>query len=706
MLTKRKGIGKSNKSQAAGVAVALLALATAAALAQVPQQTQPNQKRDLKVENLDAPTLPPSAKTPPRSYAVVIGISKYPKLDSGHQLNFPERDAQSMNTILISPEGGNFKAENVKILAGPQATLAAMRREIDGWLPSVAKDGDRVLIYFAGHGFIFGGKGYLAPVDFDGAHPEQTGYPMDELGQVIGSKIHATYKVLMTDACHSGAISPEDTQALNSSLSNLQKSLFSFTASRDRESSLESPDLDGGHGVFTYYVVEGMGGVADTNGDGVVTADELAEYVHTQVRQATNGRQNPTSDRGSFDPNLMLAYTPSTAKPGAPPAAQYGELTFEANMDGVEVFVDNKSIGVLEKKGQSLSLPGLAPGEHQVKGVKMGYEPDGPRPEMVYPGAESTVSFKILIPRRKNKAAVDLFDKGLEDYQKGSESNYKKAADEFEKALALDSNYSQAAYYLGETYNALYQEDKAEANFKKAIAIDPDYLQARASYAGMLLDIGSVDEALRQINTVLVRDAKNVEALTMQAQAYRLKELYPQSIASATKAVALSPKASEPHLWMGDSLRLSGKLPEARTEYDQYLKLSDFDSHLGGQLNYFVLGSLFGVGKKHHAATHDIWSELRSLAWFGICDCERRQSQFDQAIASCQKSLSYYPNDPFAHYALGLSYMYKAKATDSVAELGPAVKHFQEMLAINPDMDEAKYARQNITNIQKLIAGQ
>ncbi len=689
----------------------LFLTASAALLVSALAQQQPppsGQKRDLKVERLDGgPTATtPAPKTPPRSYAVVIGISRYPKLAEKFQLRFPERDAQSMNTILISPEGGSFKAENVKVLSGAQATLAAMRREIDGWLPTVAKDGDRVLIYFAGHGFLYGGKGYLAPSDFDAAHVEASGYPMDELGSVIGDKIHATYKILLTDACHSGAITPEETQTLNSSLSNLRNSLFSLTASRDRESSFESPELDGGHGVFTYYVVEGLGGAADSNGDGVVSADELAEYVHTQVREKTGSRQNPTSDRGSFDANLLLAYTPSTAKPAAAQAAKYGTLTFEANLDAVEVFVDGKSIGVLQKKGQTLSVPGLQPGEHTVKGVKMGYEPDGPRQETVYPGTESTVSIKILIPRRRAKAATDLLDKGIEAYEKGSEPNYRKAAESLEKALAMDPSYSQAAYYLGLTYNALFDEDKAEQNFKKAIAIDPDYLQARAAYAGMLLDTGNVDEALRQIDTVLARQPDHAVALTMQAQAYRFKALYERSIASARRAVQLTPKNAEPHLWMADSLRLSGKLAEARTEYDQYLKLSDFDSHLAGQLNYYVLGSLFGLGRKSHAAVHDIWSEMRSLAYFGICDCERRQSQFDLAIAACQKSLSYYSKDPFAHYALGLSYMYKANNTNSVAELGPALKHFQEMLAINPDMDEARFARQNIAAIQKALAGQ
>ena len=101
--------------------------------------------------------------------------------------------------------------------------------------------------------------------------------------------------------------------------------------------------------------------------------------------------------------------------------------------------------------------------------------------------------------------------------------------------------------------------------------------------------------------------------------------------------------------------------------------------------------------------TQDIWKDLRSLAYFGICDCERKLNNFDSAIASCQRSLSYDPRDPYAHYALGLTFMTKAVNTGSVAELDPALKHFQQMIEINPDLDEAKTARQNISNIQKYL---
>jgi len=681
----------------------LLSLIALAGLAAAQTPPPANQQRDLKIEKIEPPKAPSNA--PAHSYAVIVGISAYPKLDAAHQLRFPERDAQSIYTALISPEGGNFKAENVRVLTGAKATLANIRQDIDVWLPSVAQGDDRVVIYFAGHGFIFDGKGYLAPYDFDMANPTGSGYPMQELGDVIGGKIHAKWKILLTDACHSGALSPEDTESLNHGLGDASPSLFSLTASRDREVSYESPELEGGHGVFTYYVVKGLEGEADANHDGIVTADELAEYVHAQVREATHGAQNPTSDRSSYDKNMWLSFIPANANPAIAPPPQVGSMAITVNMDGVEVFVDGKSVGIVAK-GKPFTLPGLAPGQHTVEGVHQGFEPDGPRQETVYPGTESTVNIKLLIPHRRGKPAEEALDKGVAFYQKGYEDNYKKAVEQFLKALQLDPTYSQAAYYLGLTYNALFDEKNAQIYYKKAIAIQPDFLEAHAAYAGMLLDIGDVDEALRQIDSVLVLDPNHVGALTMLAQAYRFKALYPQSIEEAHKAIALAPKSAEPHLWLGDSLRLSGNLAEAGAEYDQYLKLSDFDSHLAGQLNYYVLGSLFGMGRKKRAAQEDIWKDLRSLAYFGVCDCQYLSKQYDSAIVACQKSLSYSKQDPYAHYDIARAYMHKAMIADSTADLDPALQHFRQVIAIDPDLDEAKDAQQNIAAIQKALAAQ
>ena len=668
------------------------------------QQKPPDKERDLRLEK-DAASTPgqPQGVRIPRSYALVVGIANYQNLAAAQQLQFPERDAEAIYSILISTEGGNFRAENVHKLVGAKATLARLRYELEEWLPSVAKDDDRVLIYFAGHGFVYGGKAYLAPYDIDLKNITATGYGMDALGRDMGVKIKGKWKVLLTDSCHSGAINPDaDVQLINGTLGALNKSLFSLTASRDRERSFESKDWGGGHGIFTYYVVKGLEGAADESGDGIVTADELAEYVHRNVREATNGQQNPTSDRGSFDTNMLLSYVPSNIKPGAPPPPKFGTLILEANMSDVEVFVDGKSVGVLSK-GTPLSLPGLVPGVHVIKGVKMGYEPDGPREEMIYPGQQTTVSIKILIAKRRNKAALDAVDEGLKYYSKGFADNYRKAATYFEKAYSIDPTYSQAALYLGRTYNALFEEDKSEQYFRKAVEIDPDYVEAHASFAGMLLDTGNVDEAIRQLNVATGRDPNHAMSWYLLAEAYRLKEAYPQSIEAANKAIQLTPNKAEAHFWLAESLRLSGKYGESENEYQQYLKLSDFDSKLAGQLNYYVLGYLMGFGKKKRAAQQDIWKDMRSLAYFGLCDAERKQMHFDPAVGYCQKSLAYDASDPYTHYALALCYARLGAQSGSLETLSAAQKHFRQMLTINPDLEEAQFAKANLKSIDDVL---
>jgi tetratricopeptide (TPR) repeat protein len=656
--------------------------------------------RDLK----PVQTKQAAAVTIPRSYALVVGISAYKNLPKSAQLEFPNRDAEDIYAALISPEGGQFPAENVHKLINERATVDNIRHELEVWLPSVTQDNDRVLIYFAGHGFVSGGHGWLATYDVDLHNIAATAYPMDSLGSVIGGKIKGKWKVLITDACHSGAITPEaDRQQVTNTLLDLQKSLFSLTASRDREQSFESSQFGGGHGVFTYYVIKGIEGEADTNGDGVVDADELAEYVHTNVRLATEGRQNPTSERGSFDRNMVLAYNPSRVKGANLPAPQYGNLVIETNMDGVEVWVDGKSAGVVNK-GTALRLPGISPGVHTIKGVHLGYEPDGPRDEQVYPGQDSTVSIRILIARKANRAATDEFDKGIEFYNKGYAENYKKAAEHFEAALAIDPKFSAALVYLGRAQSALYEDDKAIASLKQAVDLDPDYQEARASYAAVLLDGGNLDEAVRQLDVVTRRDPNRGWSWYLLSQAYARKEDYVQGRAAAEKAIQLTPKNAEAHFWLAECLRML-KLPaDAEREYNQYLALSNFDTGTAGQLNYIILGSLFGMGKKSRATQADIWKEVHGEANFGLCNCERQQKQFEPAIAHCQKALTYLPNDMAVNYRLGELYSEEFNEHNSLGLLAAAKLHFTAAIAANPDTVEADRAKKYVKNIDSVLA--
>ena len=93
-------------------------------------------------------------------------------------------------------------------------------------------------------------------------------------------------RILFVDTCQSAG-------AVNGSLikSMADHDVFSFTAASRSQDAREFVRL--GHGVFTYFVMQGLAGAADADGDGKITALELGNYVSEMVIDDTRGLQEP-----------------------------------------------------------------------------------------------------------------------------------------------------------------------------------------------------------------------------------------------------------------------------------------------------------------------------------------------------------------------------------------------------------------------------
>jgi uncharacterized caspase-like protein len=122
--------------------------------------------------------------------------------------------------------------------------------------------------------------------------------------------------VAFLDTCYSGAAGGRTFLAKRTRSSQVDdlflerltrsKGRAIITASRAAEVSMELPEL--GHGVFTYYLLAGLTGAADLNGDGIVTVQELYEYVEQQVTQksrSVGGNQHPVM-KGELEGVLPL----------------------------------------------------------------------------------------------------------------------------------------------------------------------------------------------------------------------------------------------------------------------------------------------------------------------------------------------------------------------------------------------------------------
>jgi uncharacterized caspase-like protein len=272
----------------------------------------------------------PGAAAPPPpavkhdSWAVIIGVGRYQSTDIP-SLRYTVADAESLYQILVGP--GGFRKEHVLLMTDKTEktpTLRNIKWALGTFLARSAKKDDTVVIFFAGHGAPEvdqrgverdGLAKYLIPSDADPDDLYSTALPMDEMQTIFG-RVEAERMVVFLDACYSGAaggrtFSSKKTRAANLDDQFLERLTRSkgraiITASRPSEVSIELPEL--GHGIFTYYLVQGLKGAADLNRDGIITVQELYEYVEQQVSvksRSVGGNQHPVM-KGEMEGALPL----------------------------------------------------------------------------------------------------------------------------------------------------------------------------------------------------------------------------------------------------------------------------------------------------------------------------------------------------------------------------------------------------------------
>ena len=136
------------------------------------------------------------------SYALIIGIDKYENVSN---LDYAVKDANSITTLL--KDNFNFPSQNIKTLLNNEATYSNVRNSL-GEISTSAKENDRVLIFFAGHGQTMdlpdgGEMGYLLPVDGNKDNLFATSILMDDLKK-ISSMSKAKHMLFLIDACYGG----------------------------------------------------------------------------------------------------------------------------------------------------------------------------------------------------------------------------------------------------------------------------------------------------------------------------------------------------------------------------------------------------------------------------------------------------------------------------------------------------------------------
>ncbi|MBE2247746.1 MAG: caspase family protein [Candidatus Competibacteraceae bacterium] len=240
-------------------------------------------------------------------YALIVGLSQYQFPDTYIPLQFADRDARVFYSYLRSEAGGLVPADHIDTLFNQNATYGEVMSKLLS-IKDRMKENDLLYFYFSGHGDAYNAsKAFLLPYDAPAGKGKS-----DKNHYLIGTTVldlH-TIKVIfleltsnkrnvvfISDACRTHELSGGDDGRSHVFKKIMEEDAgeIRFSSCSSNQVSFEGPQWGGGRGLFSWHLVNGLMGMADTEPeDGKVTVDELYAYVKSQVKNASYDKQSET----------------------------------------------------------------------------------------------------------------------------------------------------------------------------------------------------------------------------------------------------------------------------------------------------------------------------------------------------------------------------------------------------------------------------
>ncbi len=217
---------------------------------------------------------------------VAIGVNDYANLPQ--DLRFASNDARGITTAL--KRQNNVLFDEVETILVTDGVMTPTKANIEQALTSFQSAGpdDTVILFVAGHGVMQDDDYFFLPHEAEIVDGERLNTDtairwrtfQDALARSAGRRI------LLVDTCHaSNAFNPR-------LVKDAADQDIVVITSTDGE-TLAQEDERYGHGVFTYALLEGLKGRADTFKDGRVTITELHTYLTNRVESLTDMTQRP-----------------------------------------------------------------------------------------------------------------------------------------------------------------------------------------------------------------------------------------------------------------------------------------------------------------------------------------------------------------------------------------------------------------------------
>jgi tetratricopeptide (TPR) repeat protein len=653
--------------------------------------------------------------------AVIVGISEYMNIQS---LEYAHKDAIAFYDYLRSQAGGSVDSNNIKLLINENASAALIFGALD-WLTSESQEGDLAIFYFSGHGDLetktIRQNGFLLAYDTPDAAYMSGGtigisYLQDYLETIVQKGKSSV--ILISDACKSGKLAgglegvTQTTAALNENWENIVKIL----SSQPGELSYESNNWGTGAGVFTYYLLRGLMGMADLNTDKNVSLKELDMYLSTKIPPETNFEQNPSivgnaktvltkvdsltfamimNDEKGMASGELLAMkgnetTSSTldtntsnlikqfqfclksgplisSNEGDKNALDiYNELKYRDDLKAVVSSMRNSLIASLQDKSQTIIYSFLKGKVEEADSIDFSTAYDE------LSGVFSLIDSSYIL--YNDIKAKQFFMASLFYYS----YEYDKRIELLISCLNLQPDAAYAYCELGRAYHDAKRYDDAIANYGKAIDLTPRWKYPYYNTGIVYADLKQNDSAIEYYQKAIEIDPYYTDALNNLGLVYNNMGDKTKAIEFYTKAIEIDPNYKLANYNLGI---IYGNIGDVDKAIDYYKKAIEIDPYYTDSYNN--LGLIYNdIGDKSKAIEY-YQKALETdpnyqLAYYNLGVIYSDLGEIDKAIINYNSSVEIDPNYTDAYNNLGLIYY-------NQGDYSNAIEYFNTTLGIDPN---------------------
>lgn len=293
------------------------------------------------------------------TYLIAIAVENYHSKTDLPKVDYAKKDASDFVSAL---EKLGCSSEHITKLFDEKATQSSILLGVKK-VAELASKGDRIIIYFAGHGFFESGN-YLAPVDASKVSITET---CVSITKVLGylNKSASTQKLLFLDCCHSGFEPGDLVRDSNDAFMGdelvyqfrNEEFCVGFASCKSNQKSFSHPKLS--NGVWSHYLVKALlGDASDIYRDGILFSDALQSYLNKEttkyVKLNTDTKRDQTPIKfGSETDNFIIA--------------DLRPIFEEREINRAHEDIPFPSIAIVEEdEGYVRSLPGFKQGHHRV----------------------------------------------------------------------------------------------------------------------------------------------------------------------------------------------------------------------------------------------------------------------------------------------------------------------------------------------------